>query len=270
MVRPLIVVLALLAAAPAVAYRPFDGTDAAVAGHGEFELELGPAQYLYARSGHSLIAPALILNVGVLPRVELVLEGKHLIALADTGGPRLQLLDTGFYVKAVLREGSLQGRRGPSVATELGPLLPEARTTGRGARGTGENDVSATKIGASAAVIVSQRASFGTAHLNAAAVVTREGTFAPFGGLILEGPARWKLRPVAEVWVQHEFGTHDRPEPAGTHEQRTSVSGLVGAIWKVRDGLALDAAVRVGEEEGVLTVEVRAGLTITFDLWHPR
>ncbi len=29
-------------AAPALAYRPFDSTDADVAGPGEFELELGP------------------------------------------------------------------------------------------------------------------------------------------------------------------------------------------------------------------------------------
>jgi len=263
--RPLLVVLALLAAAPAAAYRPFDGTDADVAGLGELEIELGPAQYLYARPGHSLIAPALILNLGVIRRVELVLEGKQVVALADTGGPRLQLRDTGFYVKTVLREGCLQDGSGPSVATEIGPLLPEV-TLRRGAAGAGESDAGPRWLGASAAVIVSQRASAGTAHLNVAGFIPREGTFDLFGGLILEGPARWRLRPVAEVWVQHEFLPH---VPPVAHEQRTSVSGLAGAIWKVRDGLTVDAGVRVAGEEGVFTVEVRAGLTDTFDLWHP-
>jgi hypothetical protein len=157
-------------------------------------------------------------------------------------------------VKIVLREGCLQHGTGPSVATEIGPLLP---ATG------------AVRFGASGAVIVSQSARFGTAHLNLAALYTREESVDLFAGLILEGPARWRVRPVGEVWVQRELA--DRTgEPAGTPERRTSVSGLLGAIWKVRDGLSIDAAVRVAEEEGVRAYEVRAGLTVAFEVWHPR
>ena len=43
----------------AVAYRPFDGTDAAVAETGEMEIELGPVEYLRAGGERALLAPDL-------------------------------------------------------------------------------------------------------------------------------------------------------------------------------------------------------------------
>ena len=44
---PILALAALLAlgCGTALAYRPFDGTDAAVAGTGEVEVELGPVEY---------------------------------------------------------------------------------------------------------------------------------------------------------------------------------------------------------------------------------
>jgi hypothetical protein len=39
------------------AYRPFDGTDAAVAETGEFEIELGPVEYLRDGAERALLAP---------------------------------------------------------------------------------------------------------------------------------------------------------------------------------------------------------------------
>jgi hypothetical protein len=118
--------LALLAAitvwpAAALAYRPFDTTDAAVAEKGEVELEVGPLHWLRAEGETLLIAPALVANFGVCEHWELVLEGKHLRRLnAGTTESRSALVDTALSAKGVLREGSLQGSRGPSVATELG------------------------------------------------------------------------------------------------------------------------------------------------------
>ena len=47
---------------PALAYRPFDGTDAAVTDEGEMEIELGPAEYQREGSERTLIAPAVTLN----------------------------------------------------------------------------------------------------------------------------------------------------------------------------------------------------------------
>src|SRR6516225_7347133 len=46
----------------AVAYRPFDGTDAAVAETGEIEVELGPVEYLRAGGERGLLAPDLGIN----------------------------------------------------------------------------------------------------------------------------------------------------------------------------------------------------------------
>jgi hypothetical protein len=41
----------------ACAYRPFDGTDPAVADTGEIEIELGPAEYLRDGSQRSIFSP---------------------------------------------------------------------------------------------------------------------------------------------------------------------------------------------------------------------
>jgi hypothetical protein len=60
---------------PAWAYRPFDGTDAAVAAKGEMEIELQPAEGLRDKSGTSLVAPATVINYGFSEGWEAVLEG---------------------------------------------------------------------------------------------------------------------------------------------------------------------------------------------------
>ena len=48
------------------AYRPFDGTDAAVADPGEVEVELQPAGAQWSREQNLLIAPAVVVNYGFL------------------------------------------------------------------------------------------------------------------------------------------------------------------------------------------------------------
>src|ERR1700722_6919106 len=64
--------LLLATPATALAYRPFDGTDAAVAEKGEFELELGPVGYYQVGQERDLVLPALVLNYGIVVRVVLV------------------------------------------------------------------------------------------------------------------------------------------------------------------------------------------------------
>jgi len=53
-------------ASEAFAYRPFDGTDAAVADPGEVEIELQPAGAQWSREQNLLIAPAVVYNYGFL------------------------------------------------------------------------------------------------------------------------------------------------------------------------------------------------------------
>jgi hypothetical protein len=142
----------------AEAYRPFDGTDAAVAETGEIEIELGPIEYLRGGAERTLLAPDLRINYGFIPGSEAALEGKLTHGLT-AGVPGTSLVESQALLKGVLREGTLQEKPGPSIATEFGVLLP------------GINDQHGT--GAVLNGIVSQRWDWGTVHLNAQIELTR-------------------------------------------------------------------------------------------------
>jgi hypothetical protein len=64
-IRPLVAAFALCTSRPAFAYRPFDGTDAAVADRGQLEIELGPVGLLREGPNRFLVLPALIASVGL-------------------------------------------------------------------------------------------------------------------------------------------------------------------------------------------------------------
>jgi hypothetical protein len=116
--------LALLATS-ASAYRPFEGTDADVAKPQTVEIELQPAGTLREGSQSTFVAPATVLNIGLVPGWEAVFEGRGQFPLSscDEGtGP--SLVGAGAFLKGVLRPGSLQDQHGPSIATEFGVLLP--------------------------------------------------------------------------------------------------------------------------------------------------
>lgn len=244
---PVVALVALSMSWPvaARAYRPFNSTDAAVADRGEVELELGPAGYLLQGPDRTLVAPSAVLNWGFAERWELVLEGRHFVQLGGRiSEPRLRVEDTALSVKHVLRDGTLQERSGLSVATEAGALLPTV------------NDEPG--VGAEWALIVSQRWTDLTVHVNGAVAWTRAHEPGAFAGAILEGHDAWPVRPVAEVFFESERGS------------APTLSGLVGAIWRVRHGLALDAAVRRARAGGVATTELRVGLTWGVEVGVPR
>lgn len=235
----LLAAAAMLAAAPALAYRPFDSTDAAVARTGEFELELGPVGRLREGESRFRVAPALVGNIGFAPDRELVFEGRREVALdPEESEPRSVLRDNAVSVKQMLRRGTLQDESGPSVAAEYGLLLPSIPR---------END-----FGLSLAGIVSQRWPRATVHFNAVLVRTREGEPGLFLGTIVEGPAGWTVRPVAEIFSERASGS------------ARIDSALVGAIWRVRDELSLDAGVRYAQAGSEAVHEVRLGLTWAF------
>ena len=221
----------------ALAYRPFDGTDAAVAEPGVFEIELGPSQYLEQGSDRTLVAPALVLNYGITDRWELVLQGNVAVGL-NPDASTTSLLGTALLLKGILREGSLQDKDGPSIATEFGFLLP------------GIGDEPGT--GASAAAIVSQRWPWLTMHLNAQVALTREQHADLAFSAIAEGPYDWKVRPVGEIFYERDFGGSE------------TRSLLVGAIWQVRDNVAFDVGLRGGWVDDLPLREVRAGITFGF------
>ncbi|WP_024509374.1 hypothetical protein [Bradyrhizobium sp. ARR65] len=234
----LIIITAAGFAAPAFAYRPFDGTDAAVAEPGELEVELQPAGARREQGTTTLIAPQTVLNFGLSEGWEAVFEGQAETPLSFSGPT--ELTAAGAFLKHVVVPGSLQDKSGPSVATEFGVLLPDS---------TGDSGV-----GASWASIVSQRWDWGTVHFNTEAVLTRDHHADVFVGTILEGPSKWKVRPVAEVFYEKEFGLEE------------TISGLVGLIWQASDKLAFDIAYRYAVTNGHPVNEIRAGLTFAVPL----
>lgn len=230
--------LPCLLARQAYAYRPFDSTDAAVAARGEMEVECGPFGYIVDADGRFLVAPSAILNFGLADRWELVLEGRQFFRLKDDVGRRYTLRDAALSVKHVLRPGVLQERSGPSVGFEVGLLLP----------GVGID----SGVGVSVAGLVSQRWSAVTMHVNGSLEITHDHHLAGLAGTIIEGPSKWAVRPVAELVMERD--------------ERQTVSGLVGAIWKVRDNLALDAGWLMARTADDNHREFRAGFTWTIPL----
>jgi hypothetical protein len=220
----------------AFAYRPFDGTDAAVADPGEVEVELQPAGAQWSHGQNLLIAPAVVFNYGLLENWEAVLEGQLQTPFSPSGATSLAA--SGAFLKNVVRPGVLQDRPGPSIATEFGVLLPDSSGDSR--------------FGASVAGIVSQRWDWGTAHLNVAGEYTRDQRADVFTGLILEGPSKWVVRPVAEFFYEEAFG------------QPHTLSALIGAIWQVNDKLSFDIGFRHATVNGSNVNELRAGLTVGF------
>jgi hypothetical protein len=234
-----------LSSVRADAYRPFDGTDADVAELGSFELELGPAHFYQQAGQNYLIAPATVLNFGIIEDTELVIDFQDFVALGPLNGrPRAALLDTDVLVKHVFRDGILQGKTGLSIAVEAGPLTPEIEGT--------------NAFGASVNALFSYRWDWGTVHFNEWPSYTRQHNLDLFSGVIVEGPHDWTVRPVSELYVEKEFNA------------LWTESLLLGAIWNVRDSLQFDLGVRgarVGDENAL---EVRLGLTWAIAMWEAK
>jgi hypothetical protein len=224
----------------AAAYRPFDGTDGDVADVGEFELELAPLDV--SREGdHTILSTPTVFNLGVIPRMELVLD--FVPVYPQSPGEPTSVTDTDFFAKVLFREGVLQGASGPSIALEAGPLLPEYN----GDQG----------FGAAANLIVSERFGRLTLHLNNEAELSRQDLdFNWTSSLIGEIDVDVPIRPVAEVEWETETATGS-----------DTYSALGGLIWTAMDGLDLDLAARAGSADGEGFFEARFGVTWAVQVW---
>ena len=221
------------------AYRPFDGTNADVASPGQVVIELGPAQYLREDSAHTRLAPSAVFNYGFAPGWQAVVQGQVAHGISGgTGGTSLG--GAAAYLTNMLRDGVLQGKTGPSIATQFGVLLP----------GIGDD----RGAGAASSGTLSQQWAWATVHLNAAALLTRQQHADLFLGFIVEGPQDWPVRPVAEIFYDRTFG-----------ESKTR-SALVGAIWQVKDDVALDFGLRGARVNDQSVYEIRAGVSFQFNV----
>src|SRR5262245_65496134 len=84
----------------ALAYRPFVGTDAAVAAPGEMEIEIAPT-YLREGSADSLVAPQVVVNIGLDERWQAVLERQAEHGLSEDNR-RSDIVSAGAFLKAIL------------------------------------------------------------------------------------------------------------------------------------------------------------------------
>jgi hypothetical protein len=231
--------LACVAPRSAIAFRPFDGTDARVAEAHLFELEMSPISYARMGSERFLIAPGMSLNYGTGSGFEFALEGESVMFMhADPEGDSPRLGEAAFEFKKVLRPGVLQKKKGPSIATEESVEFPS--------RGQ-------SHAGFGASLIVSQPLPSASTmlHFNAELARTQEQQTERFVSMILEGPEAWPVRPVGELsWKR-----------AG---EEIGVRGfLAGLIWQTRQGLTMDAAVKFLDGGGEHGLELRTGFT-----WH--
>src|SRR6516225_1124786 len=91
----------------ALAYRPFVGTDAAVADPGELETEFGPAEPIRAGSQRFLTTGETVFNFGIAAGWEAVLQGQA-VTMLSPGPAQTSLLGNEFSFKNIVREGVLQ------------------------------------------------------------------------------------------------------------------------------------------------------------------
>jgi hypothetical protein len=233
------IALALLAGPQAaLAYRPFDSTDAAVADPGVVEVELGPLAYTDLPSGSITELPLMTVNVGVAFGWETVIDAERAIARSPRAHD-IETVETALLLKRIVRDGVLHEQAGWSIATEFGVLLPTVN---------GDDD-----YGATWALIGSRGIGRTMVHVNATLAQNRDGNTELVSGLIVEDLASSPVRPVAELTLQYERGTDAR-----------SGGALVGAIWERGENLSFDMAVRAVRDEQAWSYEGRVGLTWVF------
>lgn len=199
---------------------------------GEVEIEFQPAGVL--RAGSTSALSDAVFNAGFAERWELVLQGT---AQTPPEGAGPISVPNAAFLKYVLQPGVLQDKLGPSIATEFGPLLPATGGSGLGFSWTG---------------IVSQRWEWGTVHLNMETNLTPDQHGELFLDAIIEGPNKWTVRPVMEIYSDSVF------------DQSQTFSALIGAIWQVKDNLAFDVGLRYALVNGRPVNELRAGVTFGF------
>jgi|SRR5688572_13275646 len=230
--------LALFVAAasypPAHAYRPFVSTDAAVVAPRNVELELGYFGLEQDESETTFVTPQTVLNIGLIPRLELV--GEFEVRTSEEGAA--VLAEPAVFLKGIVREGVLQSRPGPSVALEAGPTLPETSEDQDG-------------IGWETMAILSTSLGAFLFHVNAGGGMSREGDALGLWGLIVERPLGSGVRVVTE-WNGEALSAH--PE-----EQRF----LLGCIWESTFlPLSLDLGLRRGLAGNAPEWELTTGLTV--------
>jgi hypothetical protein len=224
---------------PAVGYRPFVSTDAAVVDPGEVEVEFGYFNLERTDKESTFIVPQVVINYGIRQDWEVV--GEFDLEKPPEGAAKL--VGPGLFLKGVLKEGILQQQEGVSIAVEAGPLLPSsaAEQNGFGFEGIG---------------ILSGEVHQFAYHINVGGGVDRQKTH-PFvlWGVIGEVSLLPSLRLVGEVSGE------------SSKEKIPDNSALLGVIWQPpSSSVVLDGGVRKSLSTGAPDWLFTTGLTWSFSL----
>ena len=227
----------ILPASNAWGYRPFESTNAAVEEPNELEVQLGYFAFKRIEGKTIPFIPQVELDYGILGRFEV--EGEFEVEESPDDG--IQLDDPEIELKGLLREGVLQDKNGPSIALEMGLLLPSTEEE--------ERDLGFKVFG-----ILSERLSFFTCHINLGGGLNRKDRN-PF--------ALWGL--IGEVAVNPTFrfvGEFNGEHPEG---ESYNNSGLLGFIWYSKElNSFFDLGVRKGISGEEADWEFTTGVTFSF------
>ena len=224
---------------PAVGYRPFVSTDAAVIDPGEVEVELGYFNLEREDKGNVFVVPQVVVNYGMSQDWEVVGE----FDVEKPPDAAAKLVDPGLFLKGIIKEGILQQQEGVSIAIEAGPLLPSAASEQKG-------------LGFEGIGILSGELHRFTYHINVGGGVDRQKTH-PFvlWGVIGEISLLPSLRLVGEVSGEN------------SKEKIPDNSALLGIIWQPpSSSVLLDGGVRKSLSTGAPDWLFTTGLTWSFSL----
>jgi hypothetical protein len=229
----------IFSASPAWGYRPFVSTNAVVEDPREIEVELGYFKLERNERKTTFDIPQVELDYGIVNNLEVEAEFE-VAEIADEDD--IQLLDPELSLKAVLKEGFLQEKKGLSIAVKTSLLLPSTIQEER-------------KFGFEEVGILSGKLSLLTLHLNLGGGINREGNLFTTWGLIWELPIIPKLRLVGEV----------NGEKA--KEESFDNSALVGFIWQpLWPDVFFDLGIRKGISGEAADWEFTTGITFSFSL----
>src|SRR5439155_1421583 len=139
------------------------------------------------RAAHiHVVAPALRANLGLVRELEGVAEFEAAHAVSSSARSRSEVRNAALSLKAILREGALQGVAGPSLALEASLLLP----TAHGERQPGSEVVAIASTGVHG----------WTLHANGGPLLdTVRANPGLAWGVIVESPLVRDVRAVAEL-----------------------------------------------------------------------
>lgn len=211
-----------------------DANDATTAEKVELELQpVGWYQTFGDEGERYLIAPSFMLYVGLTEGWDVILLGRGYVGL-DPGLTNYSVSETVLLTRIMLRDGNYHGDEdGPSVALQVGFLLPQYQDTGG--------------AGASAALLISQAWEGATLHFNVQADRRRSGRPGVFATLALEGPTEWPVHGFVEGYADYEDGSRELSILGG-------INAAPSESWN------LGAGVRYFDIDGEQGMEVRFSL----------